>query len=88
MDAHVRSELERLKECLAKIKYWVPRGRQLGTLGDVGYYITKLPTDVHETAEWHAAIEALILVAMFGGPTMMARIGVMKALDRQVERVG
>jgi hypothetical protein len=34
-----------------------------------------------------AAIEALILVADRGGPTMFARIGVMRALNRHVERV-
>ena len=33
-------------------------------------------------AEWQAAIEALILVAANGGPTMLARIGVMRALNR------
>lgn len=32
-------------------------------------------------------MEALILVADLGGPTMFARIGVMKALNRRVERV-
>jgi hypothetical protein len=32
-------------------------------------------------------MEALILVAELGGPTMFARIGVMRALDRHVERV-
>jgi hypothetical protein len=37
--------------------------------------------------EWQAAIEALILVADLGGPTMFARIGVMRALNRHVERV-
>ena len=37
--------------------------------------------------EWQAAIEALILVADLGGPTMFARIGVMRALNRRVERV-
>jgi hypothetical protein len=31
--------------------------------------------------------EALILVATLGGPTMLARIGVMRALNRHVERV-
>jgi hypothetical protein len=30
---------------------------------------------------------ALILVAEKGGPTMLARIGVMRALNRHVERV-
>jgi hypothetical protein len=32
-------------------------------------------------------MEALILVARLGGPTMFARIGVMRALNRHVERV-
>jgi len=32
-----------------------------------------------DTAEWQAAIESLMLVAELGGPTMFARIGVMRA---------
>jgi hypothetical protein len=32
-------------------------------------------------------MEALILVATLGGPTMFARIGMMRALNRRVERV-
>jgi hypothetical protein len=32
-------------------------------------------------------MEALILVATHGGPTKLARIGVMRALNRHVERV-
>jgi hypothetical protein len=35
--------------------------------------------------EWQAAIEALLLVSR-GGPTMLARIGVMRALNRHVVR--
>ena len=65
----------------------LPRGRQLVTLEDAGRYITKLPKAEHEAAEWQAAMEALILVATSGGPTMFARIGVMRALNRKVERV-
>jgi hypothetical protein len=65
----------------------LPRGRQLVTLEDAGKYITKLPKAEHEAAEWQAAMEALILVATSGGPTMFARIGVMRALNRNVERV-
>jgi len=38
------------------------------------------------TPDWQAAIEVLLLVSR-GGPTMMARIGVMKALNRHVVRV-
>jgi hypothetical protein len=63
------------------------RGRQLMTLQDAGTYITKLPKAEHATAEWQAAMEALILVVEHGGPTMFARIGVMRALNRHVERV-
>jgi hypothetical protein len=32
-------------------------------------------------------MQALILVATRGGPTMLARIGIMRALNRHVERV-
>jgi hypothetical protein len=48
----------------------LPRGRQLVTLQDAGAYITKLPKSEHTAAEWQAAMEALILVATLGGPTM------------------
>ena len=58
------------------------RGRQLVTLQDAGNYITKLPKAEHEAPEWQAAMEALILVAESNGPTMFARIGVMRALNR------
>jgi hypothetical protein len=61
----------------------LPRGRQLVTLDeDAGRYITRLPKAEHEAAEWLAAMEALILVATSGGPTMFARIGVMRGLSR------
>ena len=64
----------------------MPRGRRLITFEDAGRYVTKLPKAEHEAAEWQAAMEALILVATSGGPTMFARIGVMRALNRHVER--
>jgi hypothetical protein len=65
----------------------MPRGRPPVTLEDAGNYITKLPKAEHEAAEWQAAMEALILVATLGGPTMFARIGVMRAINRHVEPV-
>jgi hypothetical protein len=34
------------------------------------------------TAEWQAAMFALMLVVELNGPTMMARIGIMRALNR------
>jgi hypothetical protein len=65
----------------------LPRSRQLVTLQDAGNYITKLPKAEHTAPEWQDAMQALILVATRGGPTMLARIGVMRALRRNVERV-
>jgi hypothetical protein len=65
----------------------LPRGRQLLTLQDAGNYITKLPKAEHSAPEWQDAMEALMLVATRGGPTMLARIAVMRALHRHVERV-
>jgi len=55
-------------------------------LRDAGDFITKLPKAVHSAAERQAAMEALILVADLGGPTMVARIGIKRALNRHVER--
>jgi hypothetical protein len=63
----------------------LPDGRQLPTLKDAADYIMKLPKKESDLPEWQAAIEALMLCS-HGGPTMMARIGVMKALNRHVER--
>ena len=66
----------------------LPRGRQLVTLEDAARYIQKLPKGEQQIEGWQTAIEALILVAESnGGPTMLARIGVMQALNRHVERV-
>jgi hypothetical protein len=66
----------------------LPRGRQLVTLEDAARYIQKLPKAEQMIEEWQTAVEVLILVAESnGGPTMMARIGVMQALNRHVVRV-
>jgi hypothetical protein len=65
----------------------LPEGKKLVTLRDGALYITKLPKAEHEAAEWQAAMKCLILVAEKNGPTMMAGIGMMRALNRHVERV-
>jgi len=57
----------------------------LVTLRDA-LHITKLLKAEHDTPEWQAAMEALLLVVEHDGPTMFARIGVMRALNRNVER--
>ena len=60
-------------------------GRQVLTLKDAADYVTKLPKKESDLPEWQTAIEVLLLCGR-GGPTMMARIGVMKTLNRHVER--
>ncbi|WMT71107.1 hypothetical protein [Bradyrhizobium sp. Ash2021] len=65
----------------------LPDGRQLTTLKQAAEYIIALPKTEHDAPEWQAAMEALILVAEGGGPTMLARIGFMRGLNRNVERV-
>ena len=63
------------------------KGKKLVTLRDAAEYITKLAKAEHDAEEWLAAMKALLLVAESDGPTMFARIGVMRALNRHVERV-
>ena len=64
----------------------LPKGKRLRSPCDAALYITKLPKAEHDAKEWQAAM-ALMLVAEHDGPTMLARVGVMRALNRHVERV-
>jgi hypothetical protein len=61
-------------------------GVQLRTLGDAGSYIMALPPAAKATPQWQAAAEALLMAAEGRGPLMHARIGVLRALNRNVER--
>jgi hypothetical protein len=54
-------------------------------LRDAASYITALSQEEAALPEWQAAIEALILVVELGGPTVFARIGVSRALNRHHE---
>jgi hypothetical protein len=65
----------------------LPRGRQLVTLKDGADYIMKLPKAEQAQPEWQTATEALIMAAEGRGPLMHARVGVLRALNRNVERV-
>lgn len=60
----------------------LPGGHQLATLQDAGRYITELLKAQHDAAEWQVAMEALLLVVEQNGPTMFARIAMMRALHR------
>jgi hypothetical protein len=53
------------------------------SLRDAADYITSLPKAEQDLEEWQAAVEALLLVVELDGPTMMARIGMLRALNRQ-----
>jgi hypothetical protein len=61
----------------------LPDGRELVTLRDAGNYMASMPAAVHSRAEWVVATEALLLVAERGGPTMLARIAVQRALNHR-----
>jgi hypothetical protein len=56
------------------------------TLTEAAVYIMRLPKGEQHLDEWQAATEALIVAAEDRGPLMHARIGVMRALRRNVER--
>ena len=60
----------------------LPDGHELLTLRDAAKYISALPKTDHNAADWQVAMEALLLVAERDAPEMLARIAVMKALDR------
>ena len=63
------------------------RGRQLVTLQDAADYILKLPKAEQNLKEWQAATEALIMAAENRGPLLHARVGMLRALNRDVEQV-
>ena len=52
----------------------LPDGRKLVTLLDAATYATKLPKKESDTAEWQAAMQALLLVAEHDGPTMFCSV--------------
>lgn len=64
----------------------LPRGRELVTLEQAASYIMKLRKAERDAPEWQAATEALIMAAEGRGPLMHARIGMMRALNRNKVR--
>jgi hypothetical protein len=65
----------------------LPRGRQLVTFKDAANYIQKLPKAEQDLVEWQAATACLIGAAEGRDFIMHARIGMLRALNRNVERV-
>ena len=64
----------------------LPDGRTLSTLRDAASYLMALPGKTRQSDEWQAAIKALLMAAENRGPLMHARIGMLRALNRHVER--
>ena len=64
----------------------LPGGRELLTLRDAADYIMKLPKADQDLEEWQTAIGCLIGAAEGRDFLMHARIGVLRALNRNVER--
>jgi hypothetical protein len=65
----------------------LPKGKPLLTLKDAASYIMKLPKAEQKLEEWQTATAILIRAAEGRDFMMHARIGVLRALHRDVERV-
>ncbi len=59
----------------------LPDGRVLRTLRDAGQFIQELPKAKHDRPEWRTAVQALLLVVEHDGDTLLAYIGIMRALN-------
>ena len=59
----------------------LPGREPLRTLMEAGEFIASLPKAQQKLPHWHDAAEVLMLVVERGGPAMMARIGMMRALN-------
>jgi hypothetical protein len=65
----------------------LPDGRKLVTQRDAADYIMKLPKAEQNLEAWQTAVEVLIMAAENRGPLLHARIGMLRALNRNVERM-
>ena len=65
----------------------LPSGPPARTLRDAANYIKNLPLSEHDTPEWRLAIQMLIDAAEDRGPMLFAKMGMTRALNRNVERV-
>jgi hypothetical protein len=65
----------------------LPSGPPARTLRDAANYIKKLPQSEHDSPEWRLAIQMLIDAAEDRGPMLFAKMGMLRATNRSVERV-
>jgi hypothetical protein len=60
----------------------LPDGRSIETLREAGNYIMERPGKARSSPEWQAAAEAVLMAAEGRGPIMMARIGMLRAINK------
>ena len=60
---------------------FLPDGRKLVTLCDVGNYVAALPKAKHDRPEWRLAAAMLMQAAEDGAPVMLAEIAMCRALN-------
>jgi hypothetical protein len=65
----------------------LPSGAPARTLRDAANYIKKLPKSEHDRQEWRLAVQMLIDAAEDRGPMLFARLGLLRATNRDVQRV-
>jgi hypothetical protein len=65
----------------------LPSGAPARTLRDAANFIKKLPKAEHDSLEWRLAVHMLIEAAEDRGPMLLARMGILRATNRDVERV-
>jgi len=65
----------------------LPSGSPARTLREAANYIKKLPKSEHDTPEWRLAVQMLIDAAEDRGPMLFAKLGLYRAMNRNVQRV-
>jgi hypothetical protein len=63
----------------------LPSGAPARTLRDAANYIKKLPKSERDSQEWRLAVQMLIDAAEDRGPMLFARMGLLRATNRDVE---
>jgi hypothetical protein len=64
----------------------LPSGPPARTLRDAANYIKKLSETERDTPEWRMAIQMLIDAAEDRGPMLFAKMGIQRAVNRDVQR--
>jgi hypothetical protein len=64
----------------------LPKGPPARTLRDAANFIKKLSKAEHDRQEWRLAVHMLIEAAEDRGPMLFARMGLLRAINSDVER--